>query len=170
MHGWDPEGRTGPSKPLPDMVTIIEPKAEQNHEVPMSESKGYVKTLSSHRFSLISGFLYVQSPRSTATSSEPADRGCCCASGTVGDCCVLIAFHLLHFDFSRIRHPFSLPAHFGRIHYSLFEAPSAGRLLVSVPLFVCLLSHLIPDHAFLFFGSTLADARVALIFFPCYHQ
>jgi len=40
MHGWDPEGRTGPSKPLPDMVTIIEPKEEVAHANPVSETKG----------------------------------------------------------------------------------------------------------------------------------
>ncbi|KAK4049639.1 40S ribosomal protein S3 [Microbotryomycetes sp. JL221] len=28
MKGWDPEGRTGPAKPLPDVVTIVEPKEE----------------------------------------------------------------------------------------------------------------------------------------------
>ncbi|CEQ38591.1 SPOSA6832_00041, partial [Sporobolomyces salmonicolor] len=28
MKPWDPEGRTGPAKPLPDVVTISEPKAD----------------------------------------------------------------------------------------------------------------------------------------------
>lgn len=39
MLAWDPEGRTGPTKPLPDMVTIVEPKEEQAISAPISDSK-----------------------------------------------------------------------------------------------------------------------------------
>lgn len=42
MKGWDPEGRTGPAKPLPDVVTIVEPKQESSSALagqPISESK-----------------------------------------------------------------------------------------------------------------------------------
>jgi small subunit ribosomal protein S3e len=39
MLGWDPEGKQGPSKPLPDMVTIVEPKEEQKIEGTISESR-----------------------------------------------------------------------------------------------------------------------------------
>jgi small subunit ribosomal protein S3e len=39
MLGWDPEGKQGPSKPLPDMVTIVEPKEEQKIEGAISESR-----------------------------------------------------------------------------------------------------------------------------------
>jgi small subunit ribosomal protein S3e len=30
MRGWDPEGKTGPRKPLPDSVIIMDPKEEDN--------------------------------------------------------------------------------------------------------------------------------------------
>lgn len=30
MMEWDPSGKVGPKKPLPDLVTILEPKEEQN--------------------------------------------------------------------------------------------------------------------------------------------
>jgi small subunit ribosomal protein S3e len=39
MQGWDPEGRTGKPFPLPDAVTILEPKEEQPIAQPMSESR-----------------------------------------------------------------------------------------------------------------------------------
>lgn len=39
MLPWDPEGRLGPSKPLPDMVTIVEPKEEAPITAPISDSK-----------------------------------------------------------------------------------------------------------------------------------
>lgn len=37
MRGSDPEGKSGPSKPLPDMVTIIEPKEEPSVIQPSSQ-------------------------------------------------------------------------------------------------------------------------------------
>ncbi len=39
MKGYDPAGELGPKKPLPDAVTIIEPKEEQAIH-PHSENKG----------------------------------------------------------------------------------------------------------------------------------
>jgi small subunit ribosomal protein S3e len=33
MMEWDPTGKNGPKKPLPDLVTILEPKEEQNMPV-----------------------------------------------------------------------------------------------------------------------------------------
>lgn len=39
MLAHDPEGKTGPSKPLPDMVTIVEPKEEAPISAPISDSK-----------------------------------------------------------------------------------------------------------------------------------
>lgn len=39
MLAWDPEGRLGPTKPLPDMVTIVEPKEEAPISAPTSDSK-----------------------------------------------------------------------------------------------------------------------------------
>jgi len=39
MLPYDPEGRLGPSKPLPDMVTIVEPKEEAPISAPISDSK-----------------------------------------------------------------------------------------------------------------------------------
>jgi len=39
MLPWDPNGKTGPSKPLPDMVTVMEPKEETLPTEPMSEQK-----------------------------------------------------------------------------------------------------------------------------------
>lgn len=39
MLAWDPEGRVGPTKPLPDMVTIVEPKEEAPISAPVSDSK-----------------------------------------------------------------------------------------------------------------------------------
>ncbi|PKI84244.1 40S ribosomal protein S3 [Malassezia vespertilionis] len=39
MLGWDPEGRIGRPFPLPDAVTILEPKEEDPVVTPMSESR-----------------------------------------------------------------------------------------------------------------------------------
>lgn len=39
MKGWDPEGLTGPKKPLPDSVTILEPPIDKVVNEPTSESK-----------------------------------------------------------------------------------------------------------------------------------
>lgn len=33
MKDWDPEGKVGPNKPLPDTVTILDPKEESYHNV-----------------------------------------------------------------------------------------------------------------------------------------
>lgn len=40
MKGHDPEGHTGPRKPLPDSVTIMEPPADKIITEPTSESRG----------------------------------------------------------------------------------------------------------------------------------
>lgn len=40
MRGSDPEGKAGPSKSLPDAVTVIEPKEEQPVVQPMSQDYG----------------------------------------------------------------------------------------------------------------------------------
>ena len=40
MRGSDPEGKSGPSKSLPDSVTIIEPKEEPSVVQPMSQDYG----------------------------------------------------------------------------------------------------------------------------------
>ena len=40
MRGSDPEGKSGPSKSLPDSVTIIEPKEEQPVLQPISQDYG----------------------------------------------------------------------------------------------------------------------------------
>lgn len=40
MKGHDPEGHTGPRKPLPDSVTIMEPPIDKIITEPTSESKG----------------------------------------------------------------------------------------------------------------------------------
>ncbi|OZJ05005.1 hypothetical protein BZG36_02159 [Bifiguratus adelaidae] len=37
MLDWDPTGRTGPKKPLPDMVTIVDPKEEAEITAPHSQ-------------------------------------------------------------------------------------------------------------------------------------
>jgi len=39
MLPHDPHGKTGPKAPLPDMVTIIEPKEEPVYVEPISEDK-----------------------------------------------------------------------------------------------------------------------------------
>lgn len=40
MLPWDPSGKIGPKKPLPDHVSIVEPKEENLPTTPMSEQKG----------------------------------------------------------------------------------------------------------------------------------
>merc|ERR1711993_144853 len=40
MLPWDPSGKTGPKKPLPDHVSIVEPKEEVVVVAPSSEQKG----------------------------------------------------------------------------------------------------------------------------------
>ena len=40
MLPWDPTGKTGPKKPLPDHVSIVEPKEEILPTAPSSEQKG----------------------------------------------------------------------------------------------------------------------------------
>ena len=40
MLPWDPSGKIGPKKPLPDHVSIVEPKDEQVPSTPISEQKG----------------------------------------------------------------------------------------------------------------------------------
>jgi small subunit ribosomal protein S3e len=40
MLNWDPNGKTGPKKPLPDNVIISEPKAEEEITKPYSDVKG----------------------------------------------------------------------------------------------------------------------------------
>ena len=40
MLPWDPSGKMGPKKPLPDHVSIVEPKEEHIPANPYSESKG----------------------------------------------------------------------------------------------------------------------------------
>ena len=40
MLPWDPTGKTGPRRPLPDHVSIVEPKEEIIPSVPSSEQKG----------------------------------------------------------------------------------------------------------------------------------
>lgn len=39
MKGFDPEGLTGPRKPLPDTVTIAEPPVDKIVSEPSSESR-----------------------------------------------------------------------------------------------------------------------------------
>ena len=43
MLPWDPSGKIGPKKPLPDHVNIVEPKDEQLPSQPYSEQKGSAK-------------------------------------------------------------------------------------------------------------------------------
>merc|ERR1711993_197007 len=40
MLPWDPNGKIGPKNPLPDNVSIVEPKEEEPITGPRSESKG----------------------------------------------------------------------------------------------------------------------------------
>ena len=39
MLPWDPQGKMGPKKPLPDYVQIVEPKEEVIPPSPYSETK-----------------------------------------------------------------------------------------------------------------------------------
>ena len=39
MLPWDPSGKIGPKKPLPDHVSIVEPKEETLPPTPFSETK-----------------------------------------------------------------------------------------------------------------------------------
>jgi small subunit ribosomal protein S3e len=39
MKGWDPEGHTGPRKPLPDSVQIYEPPVDKIVSEPSSEQR-----------------------------------------------------------------------------------------------------------------------------------
>uniref|UniRef100_A0A6P7G9K4 40S ribosomal protein S3 n=1 Tax=Diabrotica virgifera virgifera TaxID=50390 RepID=A0A6P7G9K4_DIAVI len=39
MLPWDPSGKTGPKKPLPDNVSVVEPKEETLPQSPSSEIK-----------------------------------------------------------------------------------------------------------------------------------
>jgi len=39
MLAWDPSGKTGPKKPLPDYVTVLEPKDEEPVTTPISEDR-----------------------------------------------------------------------------------------------------------------------------------
>lgn len=40
MLPHDPTGKMGPKKPLPDQVSVVEPKEESEHSEPYSEQKG----------------------------------------------------------------------------------------------------------------------------------
>ena len=40
MLPWDPTGKIGPKKPLPDHVSIVDPKDEAPPAAPYSEQKG----------------------------------------------------------------------------------------------------------------------------------
>ncbi|GIY80562.1 40S ribosomal protein S3 [Caerostris darwini] len=40
MLPWDPNGKIGPKNPLPDNVSIVEPKEEELSQAPYSEAKG----------------------------------------------------------------------------------------------------------------------------------
>merc|ERR1712083_548172 len=44
MLPWDPTGKTGPRRPLPDYVQIVEPKEENLPAQPFSENKGGKQT------------------------------------------------------------------------------------------------------------------------------
>ena len=48
MHGWDPEGRVGRPFPLPDAVTILEPKDEEPITAPVSESRNQPPAVDLH--------------------------------------------------------------------------------------------------------------------------
>lgn len=36
MQDWDPTGKNGPKKPLPDLVTILEPKEDEPIPAPVT--------------------------------------------------------------------------------------------------------------------------------------
>ena len=40
MLPWDPSGKIGPKNPLPDHISIVEPKEEEIPSQPISEQKG----------------------------------------------------------------------------------------------------------------------------------
>lgn len=40
MLPWDPSGKIGPKRPLPDHVSVVEPKDEAAPAHPYSEQKG----------------------------------------------------------------------------------------------------------------------------------
>jgi len=40
MLPWDPSGKNGPKRPLPDHVSILDPKDQPAPEQPYSEQKG----------------------------------------------------------------------------------------------------------------------------------
>jgi len=40
MLPWDPSGKIGPKRPLPDHVSILDPKDQPTPEQPYSEQKG----------------------------------------------------------------------------------------------------------------------------------
>lgn len=39
MKGWDPEGNTGPKRPLPDSVQILDPPVDKIVSEPSSEQR-----------------------------------------------------------------------------------------------------------------------------------
>ena len=43
MLPWDPSGKIGPKRPLPDHVSILDPKDQPAPEQPYSEQKGSSK-------------------------------------------------------------------------------------------------------------------------------
>lgn len=38
MQEWDPTGKNGPKKPLPDLVTILEPKEDAPIPAPVAQA------------------------------------------------------------------------------------------------------------------------------------
>lgn len=38
MQEWDPTGKNGPKRPLPDLVTILEPKEEEPIPAPVAQA------------------------------------------------------------------------------------------------------------------------------------
>ena len=44
MLDWDPSGKAGPAKPLPDAVTILEPKEDEAIPAGASNAGGVVET------------------------------------------------------------------------------------------------------------------------------
>jgi len=44
MLPWDPSGKIGPKRPLPDHVSILDPKDQPAPEQPYSEQKGAKQT------------------------------------------------------------------------------------------------------------------------------
>merc|ERR1712203_1281730 len=60
MLPWDPNGKIGPKNPLPDNVSIVEPKEEEPITGPRSESKGTKPAATE-----------AQAPQQTAMQSMP---------------------------------------------------------------------------------------------------